>query len=103
MSEIFLRLVYLIYCFVCLFCLCFYYYKNLFFFLSKPLLLYLNLNTLIYTNLLDLFFLYIKISFLFSFIFTIPFIIYNLYFYFNSGFFKKNNKIYIYILYILLN
>ncbi len=102
LNELKFRIFYSIITFFFTFLICFYYKVELFFIVSSPFLNYKY--GFIYTGLMEPFIIYLKISLLFSIIFTLPIYFYNFSFFFFKSFYKYNIVyfgFYIFIFYIL--
>lgn len=100
--ELKLRTFYVIYSLLISFIVCFYYKIELFFFISNYFLLFED--GFIYTGLLDPLIIYLKLAFLFSFLFNIPILIYiYTFFFFRSlySFYLSYFFFYLIIIYLI--
>lgn len=99
LNELKFRFLYLLLSYILVFFLFFSYSQEICYIFLKSFLIISGINSFIYTSLEDLIYLYIKFSFLFSFMFIYPFCIYNIFKYLSLGWYK--NEIYYVKTYII--
>lgn len=91
LEELRLRLIYYGVCFILTFIATYYYSEQLFYLIAKPLLIILEKtdnNYLIYTNIKDAFFTYLNMSVMATIVYTLPFLVYQVWIFIKPGLFK---------------
>lgn len=90
--ELRFRIIYSLVCLLLTFLICFEFKIELFYFISKPFLLFKK--EFIYINILGPIFIYLKLSFWFSFLVSFPFLYYNFVSFFFKAFYFTIIKLY---------
>jgi sec-independent protein translocase protein TatC len=94
LSELKKRLIYSIFFLAAASAICYYFIEEIYFFITNPLITSSEqTRKVIYTGLAEVFISYIKISFFFGFLVSLPFMAYQIYAFISPGLLKKERKI----------